>query len=85
MTELTRYLTAAALMALPLGLIWLGYRFPPPQRPKERPEPGPLTQAAGEALGAAVGLVGVSAGLCWVVLCLALFLAPLVLLVWVLV
>ncbi len=50
----------------------------PPQRPSEPSD-------AGGAIGAAVGLVVTLASCCWLLVCLAVFLAPLGLLVmWVL-
>lgn len=72
----------AILGAVVVGIVWngmvAGYREPPVAAPSRPPEPF----SPGDAAGAAVSYVVTLATLCWLAIMLAVFVAPLGLLVW---
>jgi hypothetical protein len=79
-------IAAGLIVAAALALMWLGRHGPPvaPERPKAPPEPDAFTEALGQGVAAVAGLMVTLAGLCWLLILLGIFLAPLALvLAWV--
>lgn len=81
MTDLlTRALGWVLMLAVPLGLAWLGATSPAPPPVQRQTPAAPLT--AGEWLALPFQLVAGLAGLCWLVVALLVFLSPLLALAW---